>query len=75
MQVTINIPDYARDMAVEKLLYLARTTEEENSYRDAVAKCEQQPVTLDMSNIDPSTIVDSLADMAYSAIIQVTEDK
>ena len=70
MQVTINIPDYARDMAAAKLLFLAPTKDEEQRLQEAIDTCEQQPVTLDLSEIDPVTIADALANMAFSAIIQ-----
>ena len=70
MQVIIDIPDYARDMAVAKLQFLAATPDDEKSVLTAASKCEQQPVNLDLSYIDPITIVDALADMAFSAIIQ-----
>ena len=70
MQVIIDIPDYARDMAVAKLQYLATTPDDEKAVLTAANKCEQQPVNLDLSDIDPTTIVDALANMAFSAIIQ-----
>lgn len=70
MQVIIDIPNYARDMAVAKLQFLAATPDEEKSVLDAASKCEQQPVNLNLFDIDPITIVDALADMATAAIIQ-----
>lgn len=74
MQVIINIPDYARDMAAAKLLFLASTKDEEERLQEAIDTCEQQPVTLDLSEIDPVTIADALANMAFSAIIQTRHD-
>ena len=74
MQVIINIPDYARDMAAAKLLFLASTKDEEQRLQEAIDTCEQQPVTLDLSEIDPSTIADALADMAFSAIMQTKDE-
>lgn len=75
MQVIINIPNYARDMAAAKLLFLASTKDEEQRLQKAIDTCEQQPVTLDYSEIDPATIVDALADMAFSAIIQTKDER
>ncbi len=74
MQVIINIPVYARDMAAAKLLSLASTKDEEERLQEAIDTCEQQPVTLDLSEIDPVTIADALANMAFSAIIQTRHD-
>lgn len=70
MQVIIDIPDYARDMAVAKLRFLAATPDEEKALLDAASKCEQHPVNLNLSDVDPTTIVDALADIATAAIIQ-----
>lgn len=74
MRVIIDIPNYARNMAAAKLLFLAPTKDEEQRLQEAIDTCEQQPVTLDLSEIDPVTIADALANMAFSAIMQTRHD-